>query len=66
MSSLIHKLSTLALVAFLAAGTFSLSGCERDVLDVNTPNGGMEIERNDMTGETSVDVSESKAEDAID
>ncbi len=55
--------SSLAAGALVIAGMFggaSLSGCERKerVLDVETPNGQVEVNRNVDSGEVEVEVEE--------
>lgn len=58
--TLFHELGqALALIIALAAGA-TLVGCDNQqtLLDVDTPDGGVEVRQNEDTGEITVDVDE--------
>jgi uncharacterized lipoprotein YajG len=57
MKSIEKSFRVLAVMVVLFAG-FMLVGCDNKetIMDVNTPGGGVEIERDRTTGEMTVDV----------
>lgn len=58
--SIKHPVAILASSAAMFIAATSLAGCERKetILDVETPNGEVEVERSLDTGEVDVDVDE--------
>lgn len=60
MQTLREILTALAASLVLAATVTAFSGCEQKekVLDVETPGGELEVERNKETGETDVEVTD--------
>ena len=59
MSTLNNRIRT-ALACFTAVVGFSIAGCDdkETLLDVETPDGGVEVERDVETGNVTVDVDE--------
>jgi hypothetical protein len=53
-------IATVSMALFLCLGAAGLSGCERKerVLDVETPEGSLEVDRNIDTGEVDVEVTD--------
>lgn len=56
MSAFLKHAHALALAALCVAGLAITPGCEREVLDIDTPGGGMEINKNPITDETSIEL----------
>ncbi|MEZ6132749.1 MAG: hypothetical protein R3C59_29120 [Planctomycetaceae bacterium] len=54
------KSATLIATACFTAGLLALSGCDNKekVLDIETPGGEIEVERDQDTGETDVEVND--------
>jgi len=54
------RIAAAILVLSVCLGAFSLVGCERKerVLDVQTPEGSLEVDRNIDTGEVEVEVTD--------
>ncbi|GAA5509623.1 hypothetical protein [Novipirellula caenicola] len=59
MKSITQSMRSLFVVGTLLAG-FAIVGCDNKetLLDVDTPDGGVEVERSLDTGEVTVDVDE--------
>jgi hypothetical protein len=53
-----HWLASILLGSAASFGCLGLAGCERKetLVDVETPNGGVEVERNIDTGEVEVEA----------
>ncbi|TWU58264.1 hypothetical protein [Rubripirellula reticaptiva] len=56
----VQRTTQLLLLATLLVASLLLTGCDRKekIVDVNTPNGGVEVERSTETGEVTVTVGE--------
>ncbi len=52
----LHNVKHLLLALICVSGLTFAVGCEREVLDIDTPGGGVEVNKNPVTDETSVDV----------
>ncbi|MCA9108441.1 MAG: hypothetical protein KDA52_00720 [Planctomycetaceae bacterium] len=59
-SRLFNWMVSVAMLVLLAFAPFSLTGCDRDqeILEVETPNGELEVERDPSTGEVEVETDE--------
>lgn len=55
-----NTLATILLPTLLAIATISFVGCEKKekIIDIETPDGGIEIERSEDSGDIKIEVKE--------